>query len=161
MLLVFAAGLAACDSGDPVDGPDPREVAGTYRFTEFTFDPNASAIPDVNVLDTLVATTTQLRLFEDGSFALEYQFRGGVQSLASGSFRVRSDRIDLTADADDQAKMQSLLLDREVRLNRVANDRRLLEADISKTANLEAFSPGRYEGLTSVPGTLRLRLSLR
>lgn len=161
MCLVSVLGLTACDSGDPVDGPDPREVAGTYRFSQFTFDPNASGLSEVNVLDTLVTSTTRLRLFEDGSFALEYQFQSGPQSLVAGSFRVRSDRVDLTADEDDQAAMRSLLLDREVRLGRTVGNRRVLEADISKTVNLEAFSPGRYAGLTSVPGTLRIQLSLQ
>src|SRR5690554_1092720 len=42
--------LSGCDSGDPINQPTPADVAGTYRFEELRFVPDAAATQPADVL---------------------------------------------------------------------------------------------------------------
>ena len=158
--IIFAVLVAGCDSNDPVDEPEPADVAGTYAFAEFSFDPDATALSNVNVLDTLVTTDTRLKLFEDGQFSLEYRIEDGPLSLVSGAFGVDARKVSIRAAERYEDEMSNLLLNRSFSLNRDALSTEL-RGDINKSVNLEAYSPSRYSGFTSAPGTLRLRLVLQ
>lgn len=155
---LFIGLLAGCDSEGPVNPPEPADVAGTYVFEQLTFDPATAALSDVNVLDTLVAAGTRLRLFDGGQYILEYQFRGGSQLIAAGDFEVATREVRLTSDRNDRDRLRSLLLSPEMTLVRDVQNPALLTAAIEKDVNLEAYNAGRYRDLTDISGTLRLRL---
>ncbi len=149
--------LAACDSGNALDQSGPEEVAGTYRFTQFEFVPTATVLPAANVLDTLTAAATSVRLTNGGDFVFSYQLRGGLEQVLSGSYDVTATRVRLTGQESDAAKYGSLLLDRSLSFERSTTNPDVLTAQVSKTINLAAFS-NRYQGIGDVQGTLRLRL---
>lgn len=157
-IAVAALGLAACDSSDPVDEPSFSEVAGSYSFTTYRFDPNSSALPTVNILDTLVAANTQMRLFESGQFTLEYQFESGPLSVAAGDYDIRGTRLDFSGDGDAEDRFDALLLGRDFRLNWSPSSE-TLSGDIEKTVDLEAYDEDRFRDLTDISGVLELRLT--
>lgn len=154
--LVFV--LSGCQKENPVQVL-PEDVAGTYDFTHFIFIPDAAAIAPANVLDTLVAQNTNLKLTAGGQFVLSYQFIGGVESLIAGTFEVNERRVTLRAYSGAEAQLSALLLDSPLVLNRTDVEG-VLEVSLRKTVNLAAFS-NRYRGVPPVEGTLRLRLEQR
>lgn len=158
LMLSFALLSSGCQKENPVQVL-PEDVAGTYDFTHFIFIPDAAAIAPANVLDTLVAANTNLRLTASGQFVLSYQFINGPESLIAGTFEVDERRITLRAYPGAEAQLTSLLLDSPLVLNRTDVDG-VLEASIRKTVDLAAFS-NRYRGVPPIEGTLRLRLVLR
>lgn len=158
VLLISATLLAACDSGDPIDTPDPAEVAGLYAFDELSFRPDGAGIQPVNLLDTLRAQTTLLRLSSSGVFFLDYEFVGGTPYFVRGTFEVSPRIVRLKGEREDRDEYRRLLLDDEILLYRTDDDPDVLTATVQKTVNLAAFSPERYAGVTSAPGTLRIRL---
>ncbi|WP_054684576.1 hypothetical protein [Rhodothermus marinus] len=90
LMLSLALLSSGCQKENPVQVL-PEDVAGTYDFTHFIFIPDAAAIAPANVLDTLVAANTNLRLTASGQFVLSYQFINGPESLIAGTFEVMSD----------------------------------------------------------------------
>lgn len=160
LLLCASAALllvGGCDSGDPDDDADPRDVAGIYRFTEYSFNPSGTGFQPIDVLDTLNTATTELRLASDGDFQMLVQFVGGDLFLAHGTFSVTTRAVNLNGSDDDEDDFERLLLDQEFTLRRDPDQPEVLSADIPKTINPSAFSD-RYEGVPSMSGTLRLRL---
>lgn len=161
---LFLSGLIAftgCDSGDPIDAPKPADVAGTYGFTELTFQPTAAGVAPANVLDSLDALNTDLRLSSGGNFILSYQFKGAQEFFLSGDFDVSASTVKIKGDRNDRGEFNKLLLDNEFTLRRSETASGVLTAEIQKSVNLAAYAPTKYAGLTSVPGTLRLRLVRR
>ncbi len=154
-LLVLTAG---CDSGDPIDEPDPTEVAGTYRFTQFVFEPDATAITPANVLARLDSAGTSLRLTNTRSFLLTYEFESNDLSFIIGNFDLTAGTVRLNGSGENPADYQRILLDQQFTLQRNANQPGVLTASIQKRVNLQAYNPQLYAGLESVPGTLRMRL---
>lgn len=154
-LLCFA--LSACDSGDPIDEPHPRDVAGQYEFSEFTFEPTGTAFQPINVLDTLVQAETNLRLSSGGQFILSYQFENGDVFFPAGRFSVTARTVTLNFDDSYRGQVEELLLSDEMTLRRSEDAEDVLTAEIPKTINPSEFSE-RYEGVTSMSGALRLRL---
>lgn len=154
--------LAACDSGDPIDEPEPADVAGTYRFTELAFQPEAAGVAPANVRDTLDTSATSLQLTPEGDFLLQYQFKGTGPNrgpyFVIGSFGVSDRAVRLEASRESAANLQRLLLSNELSLRRSEEAPGVLFASIERTANLEAYDPAKYAGLRSVPGTLQVRL---
>lgn len=160
LLALLCAGLfIGCDSSDPVDPPSAEDVAGRYSFEAFTFDPNASAIPEVNMLDTLVTGNTSLQIFESGQFQFNFQFAGRAQEFFDGTVKVTSSQVEFDVDnddQDDQARLRRLFLNDNFKLSRSSGNAALLTADIQKTVNLETFNKAKYEGLTSVAGVVKI-----
>ena len=159
LLLAGLLSVAACDSGDPIDEPDPAEVAGTYQFTEFSFDPEAPILPTFNLLaDTLVASATRLELFDGGAYVLTYQLEGGTRQPLSGNFRLTDDEVRLRGDEDDEDAYENMLLPRSFNLERSGEN--VLTADLNRTVDLADYSD-RYSGIgDDIDGTLHMRLTL-
>lgn len=149
--------VAACDSSDPVDEPSAEDLAGTYAFTQFSFNPNSSAVQDVNVLEDLVANNTRLRIRSSGQFTLDFQFDGGPERVILGSINVRGNEIEFTGDDGSEDDLDDLLLGRDFTLN-WAPTTAVLSGSIEKTVDLEGYDPDTYEGLDAIPGTLQIRL---
>ncbi|MEX0822479.1 MAG: hypothetical protein WD021_10065 [Rhodothermales bacterium] len=155
VLLVLLVG--GCDSGDPIDEPHPRDVAGLYNFTEFTFEPSGTAFQPIIVLDTLVQSETNLRLSSGGNFILSYQFINGDVFFPAGNFAVTASTVRLNGEDTYRPQFEQLLLTDEFTLRRSVDEPGLLTASISKTINPSEFSD-RYAGVTEMSGTLKLRL---
>lgn len=155
VLLVLLIG--GCDSGDPIDEPHPRDVAGLYNFAEFTFAPSGTAFQPIVVLDTLVQSETNLRLSSGGDFILSYQFINGDVFFPAGEFAVTASTVRLNGENSSRPQFEELLLTDEFTLRRSVDEPGLLTASITKTINPSEFSD-RYEGVTEMSGTLKLRL---
>ena len=157
-LLLLTLTLGACKKDNPVNVL-PDEVAGKYIFTEFVFVPDAAAIQPANVLDTLVANNTYLRLIAGGQFILNYQFTGSNESIISGDFTITVDNIRLRAAPGSEARLISLLLNSPLDLERVFGngDEESFQTSVRKTVDLESYS-SKYDGVPPVRGTLRLTL---
>lgn len=158
LLFLLTAGLlatAACDSGPTIS---ETELAGVYTFEQFTFDPDASVLPDADVLDTLVAGATTLELVENNRFFLSYRYNGSPSNLAIlGSFSIDGSRVRLKIGSSYDSFRRKLLLPSEIPL-KILEDETVLEAAISmQNVDVSQFSP-RYDGIGRVDGTLRLRL---
>jgi hypothetical protein len=158
VLFAGVISLAGCDSGDPIDGPEPAEVAGLYLFEELVFVPVGQGIQSANVLDSLRQEATVLRLSTSGVFFLDFEFKQGAPYFVRGTYEPTVRTVTFTGAPADRAEYRRLLLEEKFVLRRDDSDPRLLAAEIDKRVNLEAFSPGRYAGVTDVPGTLRIRL---
>lgn len=154
ILLIF--GVSACDSGDPIDAPHPRDVAGVYDFTEFTFQPSGTAVQPIVVLDTLVRSESNLRLSSSGNFILSYQFIDGDPFFPAGEFSVTEQSVRLNGNNNDRPDFERLLLEDEMTLRR-SEEEGVLTAEMSKTINPSEFSD-RYAGINEMTGTLKLRL---
>ena len=159
--LVAAVALAACDSGDDND-TTLADVAGTYDVEAFRFVPDIGALASANVLDTLVAATTSLRIRNSGDVTFEYQFRGGQERAIDGEAEVRGDEVRIRFDDDTATQRGRLLLPQSVVFDIDGDE---LSALIEDTrADLEAFDPDFYGDTgenDNEPGTLTIRLSRR
>lgn len=143
----------ACDSNNMEDGIS--SLAGEYDFTEFQFIPDSNLLEPVNLLDTLVVTSTQLQIFSAGRFTLLYEFRGGSSKFVGGDAH-RTDRgVRLSGAREDEEIFSDLLLPIEFELR---SEGSILMTQEDRRVNLEAYS-NRYRGLPSVEGTLSLTLS--
>lgn len=149
--------LGACDSGDPIDEPEPRDVAGRYSFTEFIFQPSSSLVQPINVLDTLVVGRTHLDLSSGGNFIFAYEFMNGDQFFLSGNFAVTANSVRIDGDREHRSSYNKLLLNEDFTLRRSSDTPGVLIAEVPQTIDPATFSD-RYEGIGSLSGTLRLRL---
>ena len=157
-IIVISTGLSGCKKDNPVNVL-PSDVAGAYYFTDFQFVPDASAIQPANVLDTLVAEDTYLRLISSGQFILNYRFRGGQESIISGDFSVTTSRITLRAAPGSEARLISLMLNSPIVFNRSEGpaESESLTSYTVKTVDLASFS-AKYAGVPPVRGTLQIGL---
>ena len=158
ILLFGAVALSACDSGDPIDEPEPADVAGRYNFTQFTFQPNSQAVLPINVLDTLVLDQSHLDLSSGGNFILAYEFIQGDQFFLGGDFRVTATSVRISGSEDDRSDFNRLLLTEEFTLRRDADNTGVLTAEIPRTISDPGDYFDLYEGIESISGTLRMRL---
>lgn len=149
--------FTACDSGDPDDEPRPRDVAGEYRFTEFTFTPTSTSVQPIAVLDTLVEANTRLNLLSGGSFIFAYEFVGGEEYFLGGNFSVTERTVRIRGNENDREFYNQLLLAEDFNLRRDEAGSDVLSADVPLTVNPAEFS-SRYEGILQLEGTLHLRL---
>ncbi|AXI99581.1 hypothetical protein CYPRO_0294 [Cyclonatronum proteinivorum] len=161
LLVITSIALTAwsCSKENPVNVL-PDEVAGTYDFSRYEFVPLAAAIQPANVLDTLVAANTFLRLTEGGQFLLNYQFLNSPESIIAGSFTLDANQIQLQPSPGSEARLASLLLQTPIRFDRVTVPGEIrdgLEMANSQTVDLNSFSD-QYEGLPPVPGVLFINL---
>lgn len=149
--------VGACDSGDPIDEPEPRDVAGRYTFSQFVFEPNSAAVQPINVLDTLVVSRTHVDLSSDGIFFFTYEIEGGDLFFLGGNFSVTASAVRIDGVRDQRASYNRILLDEDFTLRRNADTPGVLTAEVPKTIDPSAYSD-RYEGIGSITGILRLRL---
>lgn len=156
-LALFVLALVGCDTNNP--GRDLEIVAGTYTLTEITFDPQANALPDVDVDARLNLTTTRLEIFSDDEEALlRVAFNGeGTRRI---NLRVSASRGQVRLEAvedEDVDDLADLLLPPSFTL-RYAGDRpvQIENAFQRDGVNLEAFDPDRYQGLTDVSGEITI-----
>ena len=156
-VVLAVVALPACDSGNAVDPPTPADVAGVYTFDAFRFQPTATALQPVNVLDTLVTDESFIELLDSGDAALRFRRTGGTTRIVPANFEVRRNEIRLTFQGGNEATLGRLLLPNVLTFDRTGDALALTD---ELTANLEAYDVGRYSGFTSIPGTLTLRLSL-
>lgn len=154
ILLVFL--LTGCDS---TDNFDVTRLDGTYQFTEFLFDIDATRIGDARVLDSLDADRTSLE-FAAGtqSFVLRYRFTGDQSSsFLNGDFSTSEDGVTLRFDGDEDERQRLLLPDR-LSLD-ILEDGDRLEASVDRDeVDLTRFDPEGYAGVPPVSGTLIMQL---
>jgi hypothetical protein len=155
LFLLGAFSLSACDSNDD-SGLTVDDIIGTYTFTQLSFNPTAAAIPDANVLDTLVTAQTSLLLNANGQFLLNYQFvNGAAGNFLAGTYSLNGDDVQLNINDNNEQARRTLLLPDSFTL-RVLNQGAQLQADIDRSGiNLADFSD-RYTGVTT-NGTLIIR----
>ncbi len=160
LLFVATTTLTACDSGGE-DAVDVAVVVGTYAFSQWTFAPNASAIADANVLDTLVAVQTSMRFTADRRFLLDYRFVGGANDLfISGTYAINGQQLDVRLDGSFDTTRRKLLLPRDFTLRVLDNGVRLEGSIPRNGVDLTEFS-NRYAGVPPLDGTLLLQLRKR
>lgn len=156
--LLFAGAMiySACDSGGP--NVEVSEIDGDYEFTEFRFLPDASALPAVNVLDTLTDNTASLSLSSNRRFTLRYRFQEADGSnFIDGSFDpAEDDRIQLNVSEETRAEADDVLLPGSFRLD-IVEDGARLEGEFADRVDLAAFSES-YAGIPPVEGRVILRL---
>ncbi len=157
LLVVGVLLLAGCDSGDPINQPQPADVAGTYRFEELRFVPSASATRPADVKSRLEQNTS-LSLSSGGNFVLMYTFSGEPDYIVSGDFDVRATTVRIRGSSQHRDQYQRLLLEPDFTLNRDPDNPLELWARISRNVDLQAYDREAYEGLTNVPGHLHIRL---
>lgn len=152
--------MSGCDSGDPIDRPDPRDVAGRYSFTELRFQPVGGAVQPINVLDTLDQSGTDLRLSSDGTFILSFEFVNGSPFFLNGQFSVSELTVKIDGSDSQNSTYARLLLSSDFTLRRNLDQPGLLTAEISRVIDPSAFS-NRYRGVPSLDGKLFIRLEER
>ena len=158
ILLVGLFILQACDSGDPIETPNPAEVAGLYLFEELHFVPDGQGIEPADLLDTLRTETTIVRLSSSGVFYIDYEFKGGTPYFLRGTFEITARTVQLQGEREHRDEYRKILLEENFILRRDELDQDVLSAEIIKTVDLQAYSPERYAGVSAAPGTLYVRL---
>ena len=128
------------------------EVAGRYRFTTFTIDPESGAVRDYKVLGREVRDDLTLLLEENGTARLERLARGVPGDVeAQGRYTISGNRVSVRLDGGADA----FFLPREVTYE--AKDQRL-RAEVEQSGmNLERIS-GDYRGITRATATTRIEL---
>lgn len=164
VLLLGCLFVVGCDTSDPVEPADPADVAGVYDIVTFRFTPDAQAIASANVLDKLDQEETFFELLDTqrgGQFQLRYRRTGELADIINGDFTVDANTVRMTVREEDRPSLSGLLLDAQISLARENVD--TLARSATRTVNLEEYDPEQYggAGLTSVRGTLELRLVRR
>ena len=129
------------------------EVAGRYRFTQFTIDPTSDAVRDYRVRGNEVGDDLTLVLTEGGEVRLETLRGDRVDEVkARGSYTLsgRDVRVRFASgDADDY------FLPDEVTFE--GGDQRLRAEVFREGLNMERIS-NDYRGITRADATLRIEL---
>ena len=158
LVLLAVAFLGGCDTNNP--STPLEEVEGLYTFTELRFDPSAQAIADADVLAQLVPENSNVELFGSGRVLIRFKIEGQPSQLADATATATHSTVRLTASTEeDAAALAHILWPPTVALNRSLDGLRLT-GQLSTTANLQAFDPSLYQGLTAQPGTLYVTLDL-
>ncbi len=155
-LMAVLVGTAACDSGDPFDRVSCGSVAGTYGATVFTFDPDADYFPVIDLLDTLDASNTQLRLLNSCDFVLTYAFRDQLTTLITGDFDVSADEVRLDGGKDSPGLLSPIYLSNPLSFRRL--EAATMQVEQVQVVNLSTIS-SEFEGVPPVRGTIRLQVS--
>lgn len=159
--IAVIAAFAGCDTSDPVPSVEPTEVAGTYDFTAFRFDPDRAGLLEVNLLDSLVTDETALQLVNTGDFRLRYRFEDEpFDDDVRGDFNVDRDEVVLRPRAEDRDLLPGLLIP-ETTLVLQRESETVLAFDETVTVDLEAFDEEAYGGFAPQPGRLTIRLQRR
>ena len=161
LILLLGSGLllfAACDDDPTIN---PADVAGEFGFTVYRFDlQNGGFAPDANVLDSLNTTRTNLQLFQNNRFFLEYRFKDETSSsLLIGTFTLGENDVLLQFEKGSEAELQQLLLPDEVRFSIRENGNLLIASQRREGIRLDHFDP-RY-GTFRYDGILRIEAGLQ
>jgi hypothetical protein len=134
---------------------DPSEVAGTYQIRQFEFEPKASSLKTIDVLEYVENGASSLELTSSQDFILKYRIRDGKQVTLTGTYSLSSNKVELAGQREDARRYQKILLDRRFYLHRQKPN--VLWVHTKKQVSAEQLSAS-YDGLTGVEGTLRLEL---
>ena len=163
LLAVALAALAftGCDSNNP--GADLTLIEGVYQVEELVFRPSGPGISPVDVGASLDPAVTRFEIFgADGEGEIVFKIRDEGTTRTTLSASASRGRASFRARADDDAaKLARLLLPTQFALTYSADAPGRLTGDFTQTTNLQAFDPVRYQGATSIPGTLTVRLARR
>lgn len=149
--------ISGCTSLWEASAPevDPSEVAGTYEVERFEFEPRASAIDPIKMMEFVQRRSTGIELTESQDFILSYQIRGGEQVKITGSYEVTPETVTLQGQEKDVERYEKILLDRTMTLQR--EEPNTLLFDEETTVSPEKLS-SEYQGMTEVEGNLTLEL---
>jgi hypothetical protein len=151
--------VAGCDTNNP--GDDLATVEGRYTVAELTFDPEATALDDVDVAASLDDTETVLRIYrneDDGALFEVESDEGGFRRI-NLTTTVSRGRVSFEAvserDVDDLA---GLLLPADFTLEYEGDRPSTLEGSFARSnVDLEAYDATRYQGLRNTSGRVRVR----
>lgn len=130
------------------------EVTGTYQVRQLEFAPEASVLESINVLHYLEGEELELELTESEDFVLSYRTENGKQVTVTGTYTVKSKKVELNGQRGDVQRYEQILLDRSFYLLR--NDPKVLWVETKKSVAPMHLSSS-YKGLTGVEGVLRLK----
>ena len=154
--LTLLVALTGCGGLNPFGGGSglsALEVAGRYRFVEYTLDPVSDAVRDIDLRDEVLPDDLTLLLREDGTASLQ-ELRGDRpgETLAQGTFTVSGETVAVRFRRGD---VEDYYMPAEVRFE--GGDGRL-EADVLlEGISLERISSD-YRGVTRADARLRIRL---
>lgn len=156
VLLAVVVALPGCGMLGLFGGADltALEVAGRYRFVEYTLDPVSDAVRDARLLGDVLSEDVTLLLREDGTVALQ-RLRGDRvdETITSGTFSVSGSTVRVRFD--DGEAVEDFYMPDEVAFDA---DGASLEAEAFREGiNLERISDD-YRGITRADVTLRIRL---
>lgn len=158
-LLVFAAtGLAACDTGGG-GGIDESDVDGVYTITGLTFDPQPSALSNVDVKARIGPASSLTLASNTESYVLNFRFLNDTgQYLLSGRYSTSS-RNRVVIDFGDRATdRRRLLLPREITFTFDETTGTLTADQTLTNVDLATYDPDQYGGLNAVDGRLLFTL---
>lgn len=157
VLLLSVLLLSGCTSLWEASSPevDPSEVTGDYEVQRFRFEPRASALDPINILEFVQRQSTGLELTESQDFILSYQVRGGEQVKVTGSYEVTPETVELQGQEKDDERYGKILLDRTMTLQR--EEPNTLRFDEETQVSPEKLT-SEYQGMTEVEGNLTLEL---
>ncbi len=153
--------LTGCDSGDPIDDSNGQvtPVEGTFVVEALSVVPDASRIPPLNLLDTLVAADTRVQLLVGGDFVFTYRYVGGPTAALFGryTYSAREVRMEAEPTSSDLHNYRALLMSQRLVLQRAQTTPEILTANFRKTVDMASLSDG-YTGIPPLSATIQLRL---
>ena len=150
LLLLSGCGVLGIGGAAPLSN---LEVAGRYRFTQFTIDPASDAVRDYRVLGNEVGEDLTLLLTEGGEVRLETLRGDRVDEVkAEGTYAISGREVRVRFDSGDAGEY---LLPSEVSFE--GGDQRLRGEVFREGLNMERISRD-YQGITRADATLRLEL---
>lgn len=140
-----------------IGGPAPLtnlEVAGRYRFSEFTIDPVSDAVRDYKVLGNEIDDDLTLRLDEDGTARLE-RLRGARvdEEVSAGRYTISGRMVRV--QFDNGGAVEELFMPSNIEFE--GGDQRLKAEVFREGLNMERIS-NDYRGITRADARIRIEL---
>ena len=133
---------------------DPLEVAGRYRFTDYTMEPTSGAVKDANLLRDVLGENVVLNLELGGTLTLERVGDGAVQeTFSTGTYEI--DGKEVRVSFDDNDRLGSFYMPSTVVFE--GGGGRLNAEVFQAGVNLEDIDDD-YNGVTSADVQLRIGL---
>ena len=150
LLLLSGCGILGLGGADPLTN---LEVAGRYRFTQFTVDPASEAVRDYRVMGNEVGDDLTLVLSEGGEARLETLRGDRVDEVkAQGSYSISGRDVRVQFESGDA---EEYFLPDEITFQ--GGDQRLRAEVFREGLNMERISRD-YQGITRADATLRIEL---
>ena len=152
--LALAVALSGCGILGGGASLTALEVAGRYRFVEYTLDPVSDAVRDVELLGDRLSEDVTLLLREDGTVALQ-RLRGERvdETISTGTYTISGGTVTVRFDNADA--LEDFYMPAEVAFE--GGDRQLRAEVFREGLDLERVS-GDYRGVTRADARLRIRL---